>query len=217
MTEDLNAVQNLIFSPVTFRDHWTMILGMSSVTATLITLFGFLRISRQLKLQKDQIVKAETQLELLQASEVSQLFVLVMDRWTQNYKIRNKLLKARPKTLNSLIKKFPTAAHLLSSSEWMEVRSVLNFFEFLGVLLSNEKFDQDGVRERIFTLVTVDVYPETEESFGLDDGEFYLRMKPYLDFLRFETGYRPDIYEYYDSYLLTDYVSHLNRSKGARK
>lgn len=195
--------------PGNFEEFWIIV-------GSLTGLIGILLIIAQLFYVARQINKAQDQIRLGQAGETAKIFFEVMDRWNENYERRNRLLKKPALTLEELSERYADdPAELLNSAEWRdEIRPILNFFEFLGVMLSNTVFDQDAIKERIFTLVTVDTYPGlTEPPADKDaliaEGTMYRHLKPYLDFLRRRTNYRSDIYRYYDEVLLRIYAEHV--------
>ncbi|RFP89065.1 hypothetical protein DZK27_06695 [Rhodobacteraceae bacterium 63075] len=195
--------------PDNLEEFWIIV---GSVTG----LIGILLIIAQLFYVARQINKAQDQIKLGQASETANIFFEVMDRWNANYEGRNKLLKKSPPTLKELGARYSDdPAELLNSEEWREeIRPILNFFEFLGVMLSNTVFDREAIKERIFTLVTVDTYPDVtgipkDKDALIAKGTMYRHLKPYLDFLRTETNYRSDIYRYYDEVLLNIYADHV--------
>ena len=190
-------------TPTNFQEFWTFATGTASIVGIILVAFQLLYVSVQLR-------RARGQFELSQASETSKIFIEVMDRWSNEYDNRCKLLAAKPTTVEALLEEYGhDASPLLASEKWQkEIRPILNFFEFLGVLLSNEKFDQAEIVERIFTLVTVDSYPNSD--FQAESGLIYSHLLPYLDYLRKEdfSGYRKDIYKYYDSVLLPKYIEY---------
>ncbi|MEN9011111.1 MAG: hypothetical protein ABF241_03465 [Yoonia sp.] len=83
-----------------------------------------------------------------------------MDRWQTVYEARNRILAKSAVTLDDLVKKYgDDPSELLASKDWLQnYRPVLNFFEFLGVILSNDVFDQKSITAHMFTLVTVDAF-----------------------------------------------------------
>lgn len=96
----------------------------------------------------------------------------------------------------------------LSSDEWKKIREVINFYEFLGILLKKEYVEEDEA----FVLVSVDHFPRklgTGLRASAQEGEFYKLVKPYIEFLR--DNYRDDIYLYYDNIALTRYHAKVLR------
>ena len=90
------------------------------------------------------------------------------------------------------------------ADEWAKLRDVCNFFEFLGVSLHEDHIEA----EPLFVLVTVDVFKDIEngQPVSVADGVMYSRLKGPIEYLR--AVYRPDIYWYYDEYLLPRYKQH---------
>lgn len=198
--------------PTNFSQFWTIV-------DTSVAALGILLILAQLIYLTIQLRRARNQVRMLQASETTKIFFEVMTRWSDVYPARNRLLAKPPAAPGELLKKYNgNPSELLNSDEWInDYRPLLNFFEFLGVLLTNDVFDQEAITSRIFTLVTVDTFSapdDASEQELINSGSIYLHLKPYLDFLRVETAYRSDIYENYDDELLTRYAQYM-RAKNA--
>lgn len=210
---DFSAALGMMFDPSNFTDHWRMAMGI-------IALFSLVLSTAGLFLVVIQLYALYRQADRSQRAETSRLFIEVMDRWSLQYENRNRLISAAPKTLADIKSIYPDATALLNSTHWREeIRPLLNFYEFLGVLIDNQNID----RESIFVLVTVDTF-DCWASTGtglrgktrkvtLDDCTIYQRLKPYINFLRQETGYRGDIYEFYDRHLLREYLDHANHKR----
>ncbi len=186
-----------------FDEFWTIATGFTGIV-------GILLVVLQLGYVAVQVKRARRQFELAQAGETSRIFFEVMDRWSDQYANRCSLLAKPPIQMEELIYKYGRdASKLLEDKVWQnEIRPILNFFEFLGVLLSMEKLDQDEILERIFTLVTVDNYPN--KTLEKEHGTLYCHLQPYLTYLRSDeyTGYRADIYKYYDQVLIPKYIAY---------
>ncbi len=197
---------SLMFSPTSFTEQWRLWMGVIATLSLFLSFLGIVFVIFQLKAIYGQAGRA-------QRAETSRLFIEVMDRWSLQYENRNRLISTAPKSLAEIKAIYPTASALLTSTHWrQEIRPLLNFYEFLGVLIDNQNID----RESIFVLVTVDTFEargEGAEHLPLtsDDCLIYQRLKPYIDFLRKETGYRGDIYDFYDKHLLKEYLEHLNQ------
>jgi hypothetical protein len=101
---------------------------------------------------------------------------------------------------------------LMDSDFWKdELRKVLNFYEFLGLMIHQGNIDANEA----FVLVSVDHFNwdslreehgKGREDTTFKDGDFYQKVAPYLDLVR---EYRTDIYVFYD-YFLTE-LYHANR------
>jgi|GEM_PF-5909214 hypothetical protein len=201
-------------SPTNLEEFWTVVTGLTGI-------FGIILVVAQLAYVSIQLRRARRQFELSQAGETSRIFFDVMDRWSIQYENRCKLLAKPAVTADQLRDTFgsdPSA--LLADDTWQtEIRPLLNFFEFLGVLISNDKLNQAEVVERIFTLVTVDNYPN--QNYEKENGTLYAHLTPYLIYLRSPdySGYRPDIYEYYDGKgaLIDRYIAYQKSKTTAQK
>lgn len=211
MNELLEALK-LMLSPETFTEYWRMWSGIFSGSSVLLSIIG-------LVLVLVQLYAIYLQTKRSQRAETSRLFIEVMDRWSLQYENRNRLISAAPKTLEELSAIYPDASALLTSTHWCEeIRPLLNFYEFLGVLIDNQNID----RESIFVLVTVDTFgvraaKVPDGQLTINDCVIYQRLKPYIDFLRTKTGYRGDIYDFYDRHLLREYLEHVNQKSKANK
>lgn len=194
-----------------FDQFWTIAVGATGM-------LGMLLVVAQLFYVMVQVRRARRQFELSQAGETSRIFSEVMDRWADQYENRCALMAKPATTADALLEKHgKNPSNLLSDPTWQnEIRPMLNFYEFLGVLLSNEKLDRDEILERVFTLVTVDSYPG--RSLKKADGILYQHFEPYLTYLRSPdySGYRDDIYEYYDDVLIPQYIEY-QREKRRKK
>ena len=199
----------LIFEYLTwsnFDQFWTVVTGSTGMVGVILIILQLWYVTRQIK-------RTRHQFELSQSAEISRIFFEVMDRWGEQYENRCSLLDKPAITADDLLEEYGLdASKLLGDSKWQnQIRPILNFYEFLGVLLSNDKLDQDEILERIFTLVTVDTYPGQE--YVMELGPIYKHLKPYLTYLRSEdyTGYRPDIYKYYDQVLIPKYIAYQTK------
>jgi hypothetical protein len=178
--------------------HGIAVTDLASVISTLFaaiaTLFSFL-----------QIQKNTIQMKHQQQAERARVFMEITDRWSKIYPIRNHALAAPVVSKEDLLKNYGRDYKAyLDSQEWKDLRGVCNFFEFLGVVL-HQKFITPG---ELFVLVTVDVFKQ--EAAGhveqVPDGVMYSRLKGPISYLR--EVYRPDIYVFYDQYLLVRYKNH---------
>lgn len=189
-----------------FDQFWTVVTGLTGMVGLLLIILQLWYVTRQIK-------RAGRQFELSQSTETSRIFFEVMDRWAAQYQNRCSLLAKEPTTAEALVEKYGLdASKLLDDDLWQEeIRPLLNFYEFLGVLISNDKLDQDEVLERIFTLVTVDVYPD--QNYVMEAGSMYKHLEPYLKYLRSDefTAYRSDIYVYYDQELIPEYIAYQSK------
>ena len=86
----------------------------------------------------------------------------------------------------------------LNSPEWKDIREVCHFFEMVGLYL-HEGYIKPDV---LFVLVTVDD-PE---------GKMSGKLIPIINYLR--EVYRPDIYVFYDQYLLPIFLKMRKENKG---
>jgi len=191
-----------------FDQFWTVFTGSTGMVGLFLIILQLWYVTRQIK-------RTRHQFELSQSAETSRIFFEVMDRWAELYPGRCSLLAKPPTSADDLVKEFgPDASKLLEDNKWQEeIRPILNFYEFLGVLLSNDKLDEDEILEQIFTLVTVDVYPNRE--YVMEIGPIYKHLEPYLTYLRSDdySGYRSDIYKYYDQVLIPKYIAYYNRDR----
>jgi hypothetical protein len=197
----------VITSPSGFSEHWTMIGGMWGVVigliSTTVSIIGLVIVYLGFK-------RTRIQISLGQSAETSRMFIEVMDHWNTHYKIRNELIGSEPTSLAEIEGKFGSDyKEFLKTEYWREkIRPLLNFYEFLGVIIENYQVNKGAMKRQIFTLVTVDVPDDISLSnFTVDDLRIYQRLTPYISYLR--KYYRKDIYEYYDKYLLKEYMSYL--------
>lgn len=80
------------------------------------------------------------------------------------------------------------------------LRAVLNFYENLGLLIARGYIAESDA----FVIVSVDTFEGREKI--VENASFYRMVKPVLQYLR--TGYREDIYVFYDRWLLRRYCEH---------
>ena len=184
-----------------------------SAVFTMVTTFIFLmqlRINRQHAGSQERSVRAEWE----------RIFLDIADRWSAILPISRKLLEAPLiHTLEELEANYEnsgskTCKDFLCTDEWEKIlRPICNFYETIGVILKHKCIDPDP----IFVLVTVDNHETIDE---VDAGgnvterkEFaiYRWLKGPIAYLR--KYYRPDIYEYYDRYLLAVYSRYLDNSE----
>ncbi len=122
----------------------------------------------------------------------AQIFMQIADKWSAIYQTRTKVLSSTPRTLQQLEDEFKDDYQkFMISPEWLDIRQVCNFFEFLGVAL-DQGFIEEGP---LFVLVTV----EDRE------GKMSRNLRPYIEYLR--KHYRTDVYIFYD-YLFEKYRAH---------
>ena len=198
-----------------FTEFWT-------VFNARVGAIGILLIITQLIYLTIQLNRARGQVKMLQNSETTKIFFEIMDRWQTVYEARNRILAKPAVTLDDLVKKYgDDPSELLASKDWLQnYRPVLNFFEFLGVILSNDVFDQKSITAHMLTLVTVDAFSaegDVDEQTLIASGTIYAHLRPYLDYLRSHTQYRADIYEFYDAVLLQKYAAHIIEKRSATK
>lgn len=133
-------------------------------------------------------------------------FLAFSDAWTKVYEKRNDLLSA-PEIVTSegLLHLYGHEyENLLKTPDWRDnIRPILSFYEDLGLMLEQGLIEA----KHLFLLVTVDSFEkynkETAERASFPEGVMYERLKGYIEYLR--KVYRPNIYEYYDKYLLVAY------------
>lgn len=192
--------------PADFDQFWTAVTALTGMVGLILIIAQLWYVTRQIK-------RTRHQFELSQSAETSRLFIEVMDRWAAQYENRCSLLAKVATTAEALKGRFEGPSDLLAGDEWQqEIRPILNFFEFLGVLLNNDKLDKDDIREKIFTLVTVDVYPN--QTYVRENGTLYQHLMPYVKYLR--DTYRTDIYEYYDKQLVPKYIEYQEAKAKAK-
>jgi hypothetical protein len=141
----------------------------------------------------------------------TQIFLNIADRWTKIYNDRLKIM-ALPDTSDAELEQLYGSNYQLLFDEkfWLSMRTVLNFFEIIGVMIHRKYIG----RKEVFVLVSVDYYPTGDalERMQLAMGDLdpslmatlYCKLRPYLLYLR--RHYRADIYEFYDDYLLGLYA-----------
>jgi hypothetical protein len=124
------------------------------------------------------------------------------------YELFDELKSANLTTQSDVESKYTDWKLFLNSNEWKKIREVINFYEFLGILLEKQYVEEDEA----FVLVSVDHFPRklgTGQRVSAHEGEFYRLVKPYIAFLR--DNYREDIYLYYDHVALTRYHAKVLR------
>lgn len=198
-----------IISPSNPEQFWRMISGIGTIIAIPIVVIQLYAIKKRMDHTRKQIT-------LLQSAETTKLFIEVLDRWSHLYPKRNALLASTPTTTETLLHEYGTDVHkFLASEEWQEeVRPILSFYEFLGVILSDQSFSGDSMKDRVFTLVTVDTFDSDEKGqplYSLSTAPMYQHLNPYLEYLRTETNYRKNLYAFYDDKLLKYYIEYSKR------
>lgn len=149
--------------------------------------------------QLNRLVK---QTKINERTEIANAIWQVSDRWTAIYEQRKQVLNLRIKSDEELEEEYDNYKKLLNSPEWNSIRSVLNFYEIVGILIHKELVPQDEV----FAIVTVDQYPnaDTRSKQNGADGRMYKILHPYILYLR--KHYRNDIYHFYDRILVQRYA-----------
>lgn len=164
--------------------------------------------ARAADMARKQAVAAEEQAVIMRrshelsvsAARADSLFEIA-NRWSAIYLARNAVLAAEPIWEGRLAKEYGTDFNrFLNSPDWLEVRDVCNFFELLGMMLRENMV----TREALFVLVTVDRFSDPD----FPEGVMFERLRGRIEYLR--KHYRPDIYTYYDQYLLPEYRKYLN-------
>jgi hypothetical protein len=124
------------------------------------------------------------------------------------YDLFDELERANLRSPAEVEEKFSSWQNFLSSDEWKKIREVINFYEFLGILLDKQYVEEDEA----FVLVSVDHFPRklgSGERVGPQEGELYKLVRPYIEYLR--DNYRDDIYLLYDHVALTRYHAKVLR------
>jgi hypothetical protein len=134
------------------------------------------------------------------------MLLRISEEWNRvlplRYELFDELKIANLKSRADVERKFSDWKAFLNSDEWKKIREVINFYEFLGILLKKEYVEEDEA----FVLVSVDHFPRklgSGQRVSAHEGEFYELVRPYIEFLR--DNYREDIYLYYDHIALTKY------------
>jgi hypothetical protein len=158
---------------------------------------------------------------LAEVSARGDVFREIAADWSRIYDARNVLLNSPVWTAEQLketygdnFKAFLNSPSLTPEERkqnpdarpaWREIRPVCNFFEVLGVYLRQNLINA----EALFVLVTVDVFRELQDgqTIEVEEGVMYKRLKGPIEYLR--SAYRPDIYEYYDKFLLQVFKEHV--------
>jgi len=151
-----------------------------------------------------QVYQLRVQTRSAQQVHRSEMFLHLVDKWSETLTSRYKVLNEEEVDYETLRKKYKTSSDLFNSKEWADLRKVLNFFEIVGLMVH-----QDYVTAKeAFVLVSVDHYEQDDarEIRTFEEGKFYRRAQPYLQYLR--KHYRSDIYVFYDRYLLPLYHAH---------
>lgn len=195
MAKTLEDVGEFLGAVLPQLPAWAPVISASAIT--IVAIFTYF-----------QIRAARKQFELQKLAERTRSFMMIADRWSEIYNVRNAALGGSILTRDELLTKYQrNYKKFLASAEWKELRPLCNFFELLGTVLHRKYIDPDD----LFVLVTVDVFKEnndgTEEH--VPEGVMYSRLKGPIEYLR--EVYRSDIYWFYDQYLLTRYKKHIPR------
>lgn len=196
--------------PFEYVVGWSNIISaIVAIASLLIAAAGIFFVWVQLRQIKYQGLKDEK-------ANHAALMLDLAKRWSEvleaRYKVMQKLRS--PDAFNvDIAKDFHNdCSRLMDSDFWKdELRKVLNFYEFLGLMIHQGNIDANEA----FVLVSVDHFNwdslreehgKEREDTTFKDGDFYQKVAPYLDLVR---EYRTDIYVYYDYYLTELY--HANR------
>lgn len=142
----------------------------------------------------------------------ARMLLRISEEWNRvlpiRYALLDRLSSEGMSDRQAIEQRFGSWNSFLNTDEWKEIREVLNFFEFLGILIEKGYVDEDEA----FVLVSVDHFHRPEGT-GIrvepKEGDFYSLVKPYIDFLRH--SYRRDIYFYYDNVALPRYHARVVR------
>ncbi len=142
----------------------------------------------------------------------ARMLLRISEEWNRilpiRYSLLDRLKQDRVDDRVDIEKRYGSWSQFLNTDDWKEIREVLNFFEFLGILIEKEYVNEDEA----FVLVSVDHFQRPEGT-GIrvppEQGDFYSLVKPYIDFLRH--SYRSDIYYYYDRVALPRYHARVVR------
>ncbi len=197
--------------PFEYVVGWSNIISaIVAIASLLIAVAGIIFVWVQLRQIKYQGLKDE------KANHAGMMLDLAQ-RWSEVLKSRYDVMKKLrdPKAHKVDIEQDfnNDCSKLMDSDFWTgELRKVLNFYEFLGLMIHQGNIDPDEA----FVLVSVDHFNwdslrkdgKEREDTTFEDGDFYQKVAPYLDLVR---EYRTDIYVFYDQYLAEIY--HANRLK----
>lgn len=177
-------------------DQIVAVAAIASVVVALVTLWMLVHQLRGLKSQ------ATSEARSFQA----QMLLDLSKRWTEVLPARYKVME-QLKTENCCLqlimkagKKRPYEEFFASEFWQKDLRQVLNFYENLGLLIRQGYLREDEA----FVFVSVDTFGG--KAVDVENATFYQKIKPILNYLR--SGYRPDIYAFYDGWLLPRYCQH---------
>jgi hypothetical protein len=137
-------------------------------------------------------------LKLYAHYEGVKLFMDIANRWGELYSLRNEIM-ALSIDANELRKEYGSDyVRFLNSDEWKKMRELCHFFEVVGLCVHERQLNP----EMLFVIITV------------DDKDHLLskRLIPVIEYLR--EIYRPDLYMFYDKFLLPLYNKNRSRKSG---
>lgn len=187
------------------------LVGMSNIVSAAIAIGGLAFIWNQFR----QINRQNKEIE---QSNHANMMLDLSQRWsevlTKRYTVMQRLNADNTDDIDIDRKFNRDVSAFMASDFWRnELRPVLNFYEFLGLMIHQGNISKDEA----FVLVSVDSFDwdkltnngeKSRRETSYKDGDFYQKVSPYLEFLR---DYRNDIYAFYDYFLAELY--HENRIK----
>lgn len=127
-----------------------------------------------------------------------QMFMDIARRWGELYHIRNEIMASSVDAAGLRKEYGADYARFLNSDEWKKMRELCHFFEMVGLCIHERQLNP----EMLFVIITVDDKNELLSK----------RLIPVIEYLR--EVYRPDLYMFYDKFLLPLYKRYRSRKSG---